>query len=78
MFFQCIINLQCLTNGISRFLVQGLLVFAESTGLPISVYFDEPGRFVFTCPKYYMPHVHDLSWMYRTNVINCVCVHVGQ
>lgn len=25
-------------------LLQGLLVFAESTGLPISMYFDEPGR----------------------------------
>lgn len=25
-------------------LLQGLLVFAESTGLPMSMYFDEPGR----------------------------------
>lgn len=32
------------SNIFFSFPLQGLLVFAESTGLPISMYFDEPGR----------------------------------
>lgn len=33
------------------YLLQGLLFFAENTGLPISMYFDEPGRYACSLKK---------------------------
>ena len=65
-----------LLTDFSSSLLQGMLVFAESTGLPVSMYFDEPGRWAYSLTDFKWPHELPLCIDIKVCVCLFVCVRV--